>query len=104
LILCLASSSLQSRKDVRVVRYFQTGDVMRALNVSAPTVRALVRRGALRVAAMTVSGAFLFAEVDVRRAAETRYQRATSRPRPSKTAGAVPLDDLEVLGQVGAQG
>ena len=67
-------------------RYLSTADAARVLGITPATVRLMVRRGDLPVAAMTEGGIHLFRRGHVERLARRRARRGLS-PQPSGLDG-----------------
>jgi excisionase family DNA binding protein len=64
---------------MQATRFLSTADASRVLGVTPATVRLMVRRGALPVAAMTEGGMHLFRRADVDALARRRAARKEGR-------------------------
>ncbi len=64
------------KSDKKATRYLSSADASRVLGVTPATIRLMVRRGALPVAAMTEGGIHLFRRVEVEALAVRREARA----------------------------
>ena len=64
------------------IRFLSTADAARVLGVTPATIRLMVRRDALPVAAMTEGGIHLFRRVTVERLARRRAKRKQQAERP----------------------
>jgi len=58
--------------------FLTAGDASRVLGVTTATIRLMVQRGTLPVAAVTVRGTRLFRRADVEQLARTRAERNAS--------------------------
>ena len=67
---------------MKIPRYLSTSDAARVLEVTPAAIRAMVRREALSVAAMTEGGIHLFRRATVEALARRRAKRKQQAERP----------------------
>jgi hypothetical protein len=72
---------LRRRNTVTTQQFLSAADAARILNRTPAAIRAMVRRGALPVAAMTEGGMHLFRRKDVEAVARRRAERRQARER-----------------------
>jgi DNA-binding transcriptional MerR regulator len=66
---------------MKTIRLLSAADAARVLDLTPAAIRAMARRGALPVAAMTEGGMHLFRRADVEALARNRAKRQRSRER-----------------------